>query len=242
MINTSNSQATVKEPSMKQNIAQQLYDYILRTGAPDEEILDIEKKYTHHADNMVELVAFLPFLLIWVLLFIFIPWWMFLAIIGVILAIGIPILAPTLILNRTYLVVTNRAVYFCTGPLASNVYIWTFSEISCVECKQKSIVITSTHRQNEMNYVSGTTARSDWSTLFAYLRNKPVVHQQFSLTQCFALPRSEVAFVYHNLADSARRLSIRFTVGPETSLRDTFNKVAKMHRHIKVEHYNKPID
>ncbi len=227
---------------MKQNIPEQLCEYILRTGTPGEQILAVEKKYTHHADNMVAYLTFVPFILIWVLLFLFMPWWIFLAIIGVLLAIGIPILTPTLILNRTYLVVTDRAVYYCTGPLASNVFVWTFSEIIFVECKQKSIVITSAHQQNEMGYDSIKTSRSDWSVLFAYMRNKPVVHQQFSLTQCFSLPKSDIAFVYHNLADATRRLNIRFTIGPQTVLRDAFTKVAKIHRHIKIEHYGKPTD
>ena len=227
---------------MKRSITEQLTDYILQTGTPDEQILSVEKKQKRASDYaggiiLLAAFAFVFFMLYWVM-----PMYIYLPMVAMI-AIVIPsIYLPMLLLNRRYLVITDRAVYLCVGSLAAYVFSWTYSEISHVEFNGTTVTVTSTHQQNEVGFTAEKITKHDWQNMFSYMKGKPIKFQHFSLTRYFVRPATEEAYVYSQLSDGTRYLFIRFTCQPETKIRDAFAQVTKRHKHVKIGTERNPLE
>lgn len=227
---------------MKRSIVDQLTEYILQTGTPDEQILSVEKKQKRASDYaggiiLLAAFAFVFFMLYWVM-----PMYIYLPMVAMI-AIVIPsIYLPMLLLNRRYLVITDRAVYLCVGALAADVFSWTYSEISHVEFSGSAVTVTSTHQQNEVGFSTEKITKHDWKNMFSYMKGNPIKFQHFSLTRYFVRPATEEAYVYSQLSDGTRYLFIRFTCQPETKIRDAFAQVTKRHKHVKIGTERNPLE
>ena len=227
---------------MKRSIVDQLTEYILQTGTPDEQILSVEKKQKRASDYaggiiLLAAFAFVFFMLYWVM-----PMYIYLPMVAMI-AIVIPsIYLPMLLQNRRYLVITDRAVYLCVGALAADVFSWTYSEISHVEFNGTTVTVTSTHQQNEVGFSTEKITKHDWKNMFSYMKGNPIKFQHFSLTRYFVRPATEEAYVYSQLSDGTRYLFIRFTCQPETKIRDAFAQVTKRHKHVKIGTERNPLE
>lgn len=160
-----------------------------------------------------------------------------------IIAIVVPgFYLPMLLLNRRYLVITDRAVYLCVGALAADVFSWTYSEISHVEFNGSAVTVTSTHQQNEVGFSTEKITKHDWKNMFSYMKGNPIKFQHFSLTRYFVRPATEEAYVYSQLSDGTRYLFIRFTCQPETKIRDAFAQVTKRHKRVKIGTERNPLE
>lgn len=227
---------------MKRSIVDQLTEYILQTGTPDEQILSVEKKQKRASDYaggiiLLAAFAFVFFMLYWVM-----PMYIYLPMVAIIAIVVPGFYLPMLLLNRRYLVITDRAVYLCVGALAADVFSWTYSEISHVEFNGSAVTVTSTHQQNEVGFSTEKITKHDWKNMFSYMKGNPIKFQHFSLTRYFVRPATEEAYVYSQLSDGTRYLFIRFTCQPETKIRDAFVQVTKRHKHVKIGTERNPLE
>ena len=227
---------------MKRSIVDQLTEYILQTGTPDEQILSVEKKQKRASDYaggiiLLAAFAFVFFMLYWVM-----PMYIYLPMVAIIAIVVPGFYLPMLLLNRRYLVITDRAVYLCVGALAADVFSWTYSEISHVEFSGSAVTVTSTHQQNEVGFSTEKITKHDWKNMFSYMKGNPIKFQHFSLTRYFVRPATEEAYVYSQLSDGTRYLFIRFTCQPETKIRDAFAQVTKRHKHVKIGTERNPLE
>lgn len=227
---------------MKRSIVDQLTEYILQTGTPDEKILAVERKQKRASDYVPIIIAVVALALIYFLLYWLIPLFLFLSMMIVLAVVVLGIYLPQMFLNRRYLVVTDRAVYLCVGALAADVFSWTYSEISHVEFNGNTVTVTSTHQENEVGFFTEKINRYDWMNMFAYLKGKPIKFQHFSMTRYFVRPATEEAYAYSQLSDGTRYLFLRFTCSPETKMRDAFAQAVKANKHVKIVSENDSMD
>ncbi|MBQ8324895.1 MAG: hypothetical protein IJX82_07090 [Clostridia bacterium] len=227
---------------MKRSITEQLTDYILQTGTPDEKILTVEKKQKRASDYVGSIILVVALALVFFMLYWVMPMFIYLPMVAIIAIVVPGFYLPMLLLNRRYLVITDRAVYLCVGALAADVFSWTYSEISHVEFKGTTVTVTSTHQQNEVGFSTEKITKHDWKNMFSYMKGNPIKFQHFSLTRYFVRPATEEAYVYSQLSDSTRYLFIRFTCQPETKIRDAFAQVTKRHKHVKIGTERNPLE
>lgn len=227
---------------MKRSITEQLTDYILQTGTPDEKILTVEKKQKRASDYVGSIILVVALALVFFMLYWVMPMFIYLPMVAIIAIVVPGFYLPMLLLNRRYLVITDRAVYLCVGALAADVFSWTYSEISHVEFKGTTVTVTSTHQQNEVGFSTEKITKHDWKNMFSYMKGNPIKFQHFSLTRYFVRPATEEAYVYSQLSDGTRYLFIRFTCQPETKIRDAFAQVAKRHKHVKIGTERNPLE
>lgn len=227
---------------MKRSITEQLTDYILQTGTPDEKILTVEKKQKRASDYVGSIILVVALALVFFMLYWVMPMFIYLPMVAIIAIVVPGFYLPMLLLNRRYLVITDRAVYLCVGALAADVFSWTYSEISHVEFKGTTVTVTSTHQQNEVGFSTEKITKHDWKNMFSYMKGNPIKFQHFSLTRYFVRPATEEAYVYSQLSDGTRYLFIRFTCQPETKIRDAFAQVTKRHKHVKIGTERNPLE
>ncbi len=227
---------------MKRSITEQLTDYILQTGTPDEKILTVEKKQKRASDYVGSIILVVALALVFFMLYWVMPMFIYLPMVAIIAIVVPGFYLPMLLLNRRYLVITDRAVYLCVGALAADVFSWTYSEISHVEFKGTTVTVTSTHQQNEVGFSTEKITKHDWKNMFSYMKGNPIKFQHFSLTRYFVRPATEEAYVFSQLSDGTRYLFIRFTCQPETKIRDAFAQVTKRHKHVKIGTERNPLE
>ncbi|MBE6579342.1 MAG: hypothetical protein E7651_05990 [Ruminococcaceae bacterium] len=227
---------------MKRSITEQLTDYILQTGTPDEKILTVEKKQKRASDYVGSIILVVTLALVFFMLYWVMPMFIYLPMVAIIAIVVPGFYLPMLLLNRRYLVITDRAVYLCVGALAADVFSWTYSEISHVEFNGSAVTVTSTHQQNEVGFSTEKITKHDWKNMFSYMKGNPIKFQHFSLTRYFVRPATEEAYVYSQLSDGTRYLFIRFTCQPETKIRDAFAQVTKRHKRVKIGTERNPLE
>ena len=227
---------------MKRSIVDQLTEYILQTGTPDEQILSVEKKQKRASDYAGDIVLIAAFALVFFMLYWVMPMYIYLPMVGIITIVIPSIYLPMLILNRRYLVITDRAVYLCVGALAADVFSWTYSEISHIEFNGTTVTVTSTHQQNEVGFTAEKITKHDWQNMFSYMKGKPIKFQHFSMTRYFIRPATKEAYAYSQLSDGTRYLFLRFTCRPETKMRDAFAQAVKANKHVKIVSENDSMD
>lgn len=226
---------------MKTNVQEQLRAYIEQCKHPDEQILAIEKKRVDGAENFLGIFVCVFMVAAFALLCVLAVWspilWGTVAfvLLAITMAIGTTTLFLNLFLTTDYLVVSDRAVYYCSGFHATTVYVWTYGEIAFVECKREKILITSTHQGNDVGYAPVMKKSLFRKNLVLALSKKPLEYRQFPLTQLFAMPRSREAFIAKNLADLTHRLKFQFSICSDSVLRDAFIKAVKKNPPVKLE-------
>ncbi len=227
---------------MKRSIPDQLSEFILKTGTPDEKILSVETKQKRSSDYVGNIIFIVTLTLVFFMLYWVLPMYIYLSMVAFI-AIVIPLIfLPSLILNRRYLVITDRAVYLCVGALAADVFSWTYSEISHIEFNGSTVTVTSTHQQNEVGFSVEKVTKHDWKNTFSYLKGESIKFQHFSMTRYFVRPATEEAYAHSQLSDGTRYLFLRFTCRPETKMRDAFAQAVKTNKQVKIVSENDSMD
>lgn len=241
---------------MKKNVSDQLQEYIERVKHPDEQILAMEG-WTEEGTHVLGRLLFGAVLSIVLLVFSGVPCLIavlcpirmisiLLIIMAAVAAVAVLAHLPGILLTSAYLAVTDKAVYYCTGLWATEVYVWTHGEIAMIECGQKETVITSTHHDREkLEYIPVKTLVTDWKNLFLALTGKPLLYRWFPLTQYFAVSQRSKRHNfagYYELAEHTDRLKISFCAHSDSALRDAFTAAVKKNPHIKIGYDGRPIE
>lgn len=225
---------------MKNNVSEQLKDYIKKIGKPDEQILCVEKIVKMDLTIGIFAVVFSVGVLAAVSAMFFTEFAENFLIVGIIFTIML--LVPLIIMfsaliGSQWLVLTSRAVYFCTGANTELVFCWSFSEIAMVECKQERIRITSTYLAWEAGTEPVKTFFGTCKNFMLRLFGKPVERKQYSMTQLFVRPRDS-----QGNAELTHRLYVVFRMKANSSMPHLLAQTAKKYPDVKVGIGNAPIE
>lgn len=223
---------------MKTDTQEQLRAYLEQCRHPDEQILAIEKIYSDETEKPANIILCillaLPLALVCGLaVWCPIPLGKIPFILMAIIAAGVLMMSLLhLYLPTGYFAVSDKSVYYCAGL---SVYVWMYEEIALVECKPKTIIVTSTHQVNEVDYEPMLpTSRSRQNPVLTP-SGKSFEYRQISLTHFFDLPRSRDTYIAKNLVNPTRRLKFRFGIGNDSALRGAFVEAIKKNPHVKLE-------
>ncbi len=236
---------------MKKTISYQLRAYMERNKEPDEQILAVEKQRGFYWTKISLLLLELALPAIMVAIYYVLPpvYFFICAPCFTAMFVAIFIHFPTYLLRSTYLAVTDKAIYYCTDLLATNVYKWCYREIASVECTQKKINIHSIYSASEQkDRTSAKTIAASWKNLFLALMGRPLTYRLFSLTQLYEFSvkykRSiggSYRYSYDPSADFSH-LQLSFDIRSDSALRDAFTKAVKKNPCVRIGYDNRPIE